>query len=92
MSKTKCIVCGNFYDGCASCNGSAGISWKTYFDKPMCFQIYQVLKNYRFGIYNAKEAKERLLKIPYNKRELLPEVQGGINRIYKAVKKNEPIG
>lgn len=86
MGKTKCIVCGNLYNGCSLCNEHAGMSWKTYCDKPSCFQIYQILLNYRMNVYNAEDAKERLKKIPYKKNELLPEVQGGISRIYKAAK------
>lgn len=56
--KINCQICGKEYDCCPDCQKRG--NWRSIVCSPEHYQIVQILRDYREGVLNDKEATERL--------------------------------
>ena len=56
-----CTICGNSYNYCAKCERLGG--YKFYADTPECYQVFEIMREYREGIITAIEAKSQFERI-----------------------------
>lgn len=57
----NCIICGTAYSYCPNCGADRKKpSWYAIFDSENCNNIYEILTNYRDGVYTAEVAYEKI--------------------------------
>lgn len=87
-NNTTCAICGKAYAMCYSCSKKdPTLMWKIHCDTPEHFKIFQVIKGYTTGVYDADEAAMKLKNIDLSDIELLRDnIRDIINEIFNSVK------
>lgn len=56
-----CVVCGTPYYACNSCEQTKRLRpWQTFTHSLDCYKIYLILRDYRSGVTDRKQAREQL--------------------------------
>lgn len=99
-NNATCKICGKEYYSCLSCNDQKRLyPWKMYTDTSEHYKIFQIIHGYSIGLYDKKEAKEKLDNVDLSDlnsfRDNIKNVINGIrkkeNHLQEDVVVNSPI-
>ena len=83
-----CSICGKGYHACLSCRDSIQLTpWKIHTDTAEHYKIFQIIRGFSTGVYDKREAKEKLKNVDLND---LNELRPNIKKIIKDIMK-EPV-
>lgn len=89
INNATCSICGKSYYICRSCKDKMKLNpWKLHTDTSEHYKIFQIVRGYSIGVYDAKEAKEKLGNVDLSDLEyFVPSVKNTINNILNNDKK-----